>query len=62
MSYDYHTTIESININLKPYIIEEWMAELQMTKRKKELIGITIPRKNIEVKKITNKIFILLLI
>ena len=62
MSYDYHTTIESININLKPYIIEEWMAELQMTKRKKELIGITIPRKNIEVKKITNKILILLLI
>ena len=38
------------------------MAELQMTKRKKELIGITIPRKNIEVKKITNKILILLLI
>ena len=38
------------------------MAKLQMTKGKKELIGIAIPRKNIELKKITNKILILLLI
>lgn len=38
------------------------MVELQMAKRKKELTGITIPRKNIETKKITNNIFILLLI
>lgn len=33
-----------------PYIIEEWIVELQMAKRKKGIKGIIILSKNIEMK------------